>query len=236
MAEDLSAALVRHVAAAVDGVCREHGGDADRTALAGALAARARCGRTAAWPASVAGGPGTAGGMTARRVKVAVNGEPIEVVVEPRDRLADLVRDAGLTGTHLGATPVPAGRAPCCSTARTVRSCLVLAGQCDGHRVTTIEALGTPDALHPVMDAFRRYHGLQCGFCTPGMVLTAVELLAEEPDPDEATVRSWLAGNVCRCTGYAGIVAAVLDAAASARDAVDGGSDGGRGADGGRRS
>ena len=176
--------------------------------------------------------------MTARRVKVAVNGEPIEVVVEPRDRLADLVRDAGLTGTHLGCDTGACGACTVLLDGRTVRSCLVLAGQCDGHRVTTIEALGTPDALHPVMDAFRRCHGLQCGFCTPGMVLTAVELLAEDPDPDEATVRSWLAGNICRCTGYAGIVAAVLDAAASARDAVDGrrGSDGGRGADGGRPS
>jgi carbon-monoxide dehydrogenase small subunit len=95
----------------------------------------------------------------------------------------------------------------------------VFAAQCDEHAVTTIEAFGTPDALHPVMAAFRRNHGLQCGFCTPGMVLTAIELLAEEADPDEAAVRSWLAGSICRCTGYAGIVAAVLDAAAERRAA-----------------
>jgi carbon-monoxide dehydrogenase small subunit len=96
----------------------------------------------------------------------------------------------------------------------TVRSCLLLAVQCAGRSITTIEGLGQPDALHPVMEAFRRCHALQCGFCTPGMVLTAVELLAENPSPSDAEVREALAGNICRCTGYAGIVAAVLDAAA----------------------
>jgi carbon-monoxide dehydrogenase small subunit len=160
--------------------------------------------------------------MTARQVKFAVNGEPLDVAVEPRTRLADVVRAAGLTGTHLACDTGACGACTVLVDGRTVRSCLMLAVQCDGRAVTTIEALGTPDHLHPVMAAFRRNHGLQCGFCTPGMVLAAVELLAEEPDPDAPTVRSWLAGNVCRCTGYAGVVAAVLDAAASRRAGVAG--------------
>jgi carbon-monoxide dehydrogenase small subunit len=160
--------------------------------------------------------------VTARRVKVELNGEPLEAVVEGRDRLVDLVREAGLTGTHVGCDTGACGACTVVLNGRTVRSCLVLAGQCDGHTVTTIEALGTPDDLHPVMEAFRRHHGVQCGFCTPGMVLTAVELLDDEPDPDEAAVRSGLAGNVCRCTGYAGIVTAVLAVAADRRSAGGG--------------
>ena len=160
--------------------------------------------------------------MTRRPIKVELNGDPVEVVVEPRVRLADLVRDRGLTGTHLACETGACGACTVLLDGRTVRSCLLFAAQCDGHAVTTIEAFGTPDALHPVMAAFRRNHGLQCGFCTPGMVLTAIELLAEEPDPDEAAVRSWLAGSICRCTGYAGIVAAVLVAAAERRAAGTG--------------
>jgi carbon-monoxide dehydrogenase small subunit len=155
--------------------------------------------------------------VTARRVKLEINGEPVEVVVEPRDRLADSVRAAGLTGTHLACDTGACGACTVLLDGRSVRSCLLLAVQCEGRSVTTIEALGTPDRLHPVMEAFRRHHGLQCGFCTPGMVLTAVELLDDDPDPDEDSVRSWLAGNICRCTGYSGIVAAVLDAAAERR-------------------
>jgi aerobic carbon-monoxide dehydrogenase small subunit len=155
--------------------------------------------------------------VSARPVELSLNGEPHEAAVEGRDRLVDLVRSAGLTGTHVGCDTGACGACTVLVDGQTVRSCLVLAGQCDGRAVTTIEALGTPADLHPVMTSFHRHHGLQCGFCTPGMVLTAVELLGEEPDPDEATIRSWLAGNICRCTGYAGIVAAVLDAATTSR-------------------
>jgi carbon-monoxide dehydrogenase small subunit len=101
-----------------------------------------------------------------------------------------------------------------------VKSCTVLAAQATGHEVTTVEALGSPDRLHPVQEAFRQEHGLQCGFCTPGMVLAAVGLLRENPDPSEDEVREALEGNFCRCTGYHNIVRAVLAAARSGRDAA----------------
>jgi carbon-monoxide dehydrogenase small subunit len=145
--------------------------------------------------------------------QLAVNGEPRTLDVEARTTLLDGLRGIGLTGAHAGCEHGACGACTVLLDGETVRSCLVLAGQCGGHEVTTIEGLGTPDALHPVMESFRRCHGLQCGFCTPGMVLTAVELLAANPSPTEAEVREALSGNICRCTGYAGIVAAVLDAA-----------------------
>ena len=149
-----------------------------------------------------------------RAVKLAVNGEPVDAEVEPRVTLLDLVRSLGLTGAHAGCETGVCGACTVLLDGATVRSCLVLGVQCDGHDVTTIEALGTPGDLHPVMRAFHEHHGLQCGFCTPAMVLAAVELLADSPRPDEATVRRALAGNLCRCTGYAGIVEAVLAAGA----------------------
>jgi aerobic carbon-monoxide dehydrogenase small subunit len=155
-----------------------------------------------------------------RAVKLEVNGSPAEVEVEPRDTLLDVVRShLGLTGAHAGCETGVCGACTVLVDGETVRSCLVLAVQCGGRSVTTVEALGSPGNLHPVMEAFRRHHGVQCGFCTPAMVLTAVELLADDPEPDEATVRAALAGNLCRCTGYAGIVAAVLDAARSGPEA-----------------
>ncbi|MCU1379816.1 MAG: aerobic-type carbon monoxide dehydrogenase, small subunit CoxS/CutS-like protein [Acidimicrobiales bacterium] len=146
---------------------------------------------------------------------LSVNGERRILDVEPRTTLLDALRGIGLTGTHAGCEHGACGACTVLLDGETVRSCLVLAGQCGGREVTTIEGLGTPDALHPVMESFRRCHGLQCGFCTPGMVLTAVELLDENPSPTEAEVREALSGNICRCTGYAGIVAAVLDASSS---------------------
>lgn len=144
-----------------------------------------------------------------------VNGSPVEVGVEPRDTLLDVVRALGLTGAHAGCETGVCGACTVLLDGETVRSCLVLGVQCSGREVTTIEALGTPDDLHPVMAAFHEHHGLQCGFCTPAMVLAAVELLDESPSPSpsEADVRRALAGNLCRCTGYAGIVEAVLAAA-----------------------
>ena len=145
-----------------------------------------------------------------------VNGRPCTFDGPDRTTLLDALRASGLTGTHAGCEHGACGACTVLLDGETVRSCLVLAGQCGGHDVTTIEGLGTPDDLHPVMDSFRRCHGLQCGFCTPGMVLTAVELLGENPAPTEAEVREAMSGNICRCTGYAGIVAAVLDAAGAA--------------------
>ena len=152
------------------------------------------------------------------RVPVAlrVNGSEHRVDVEPRRLLADALReDLGLTGTHLGCEHGACGACTVLLDGRTVRSCLLFAVQAEGHDVTTIEgvaALG--GGLHPVQQAFSDQHGLQCGFCTPGMVLTALELLARNPSPTAAEVREELSGNLCRCTGYRSIVAAVLDAAA----------------------
>jgi carbon-monoxide dehydrogenase small subunit len=155
-------------------------------------------------------------------VSFVVNGEAVEVWVEPRDTLLDVVRAQGLTGAHAGCETGVCGACTVLLDGETVRSCLVFGVQCDGHDVTTIEALGTPGDLHPVMRAFHEHHGLQCGFCTPAMVLAAVELLAEAPCPSEAAVRRALAGNLCRCTGYAGIVEAVL---AAAREAAEEGAE-----------
>jgi carbon-monoxide dehydrogenase small subunit len=150
-------------------------------------------------------------------VKLDVNGDAAEVAVEPRDTLLDVLREhLGLTGAHAGCEHGACGACTVLFDGRPVRSCLVFAVQCEGHPVATIEAFGRPDALHPMMAAFRRNHGLQCGFCTPAMVLTAIALLEETPEPSADEVREALAGNLCRCTGYAGIVAAVLDAARSA--------------------
>lgn len=151
---------------------------------------------------------------TLRRVKLAVNGETVEHDVEPRETLLDTLRDRlGLTGTHAGCEHGSCGACTVLLDGDVVRSCLLLTVQCPDRSVTTIEALGSPDALHPVQAALQRRHGLQCGFCTPGIVLTAVELLARDPAPTEGTIRRALAGNLCRCTGYAGIVDAVLEVA-----------------------
>ncbi len=147
-------------------------------------------------------------------VSFVVNGRPAEVLVEPRTTLLDALRtDLGLTGAHAGCEYGVCGACTVLVDGASARSCLLLAVQCEGHAVTTIEGLGTPEEMHPVMEAFRRNHGLQCGFCTPAMVLATVELLDEVSHPTDAEAREALSGNLCRCTGYAGIVAAVLDAA-----------------------
>ncbi len=146
---------------------------------------------------------------------VRVNETPVSLEGVPHRRLlADLLRDdCDLTGTHLGCEHGVCGACTVLLDDEPVRSCLLLAHQADGRRVTTIEALGTPDDLHPLQEAFRTHHGLQCGFCTPGMVLTALDLLRRHPDPDEDTIRHELSGNLCRCTGYVKIVEAVRAAA-----------------------
>ena len=147
-----------------------------------------------------------------------VNGESVEVDVEPRLSLADCLRDVlGLTGTHLGCEHGVCGACTVIVDGRAVRSCLTLAVQADGERITTVEGLSPEAGLSPLQAAFRKHHALQCGFCTPGMVTTAHALLSEEPDADADRVREVLSGNICRCTGYVPIIEAVLEARAAYR-------------------
>jgi carbon-monoxide dehydrogenase small subunit len=159
--------------------------------------------------------------MGPRDVVLRVNGEELRGRAEPRMTLADFLRDElGLTGTHLGCEHGVCGACTILLDGRSVRSCLLLAVQAEGHELTTVEGLAPPDgALHPIQEAFSAKHGLQCGFCTPGFLLTVHELLGDDPDPDEATIRSALGGNICRCTGYVNIVAAVRHAAELTRAA-----------------
>jgi aerobic carbon-monoxide dehydrogenase small subunit len=150
-------------------------------------------------------------------VEVNVNGEQRRAVVEARKTLADFVReDCGLTGTHLGCEHGVCGACTVLLDGEAVRSCLLLAIQAAGAEVTTVEGIGGADgALSPVQEAFRAEHGLQCGFCTPGFVVSVTALLRENPDPTETDIREALSGNLCRCTGYQGIVRAVQRAAGS---------------------
>jgi carbon-monoxide dehydrogenase small subunit len=153
------------------------------------------------------------------RIAVEINGASYEGDVEPRTLLSDFIRhDAGLTGTHVGCEHGVCGACTVQVDGETVRSCLMLAVQCRGRSVLTVEGLAPDDApLHPLQRAFHEHHALQCGFCTPGFLLAAEALLRERPDPSEREVREALAGNLCRCTGYEGIVDAVLDVAAQMR-------------------
>jgi carbon-monoxide dehydrogenase small subunit len=154
------------------------------------------------------------------RVDFQLNGEPVTVDVEPRLHLADCLREVlGLTGTHLGCEHGACGACTVIVDGAAVRACLMLAVQAEGSDVVTVEGLSTEAALTPLQAAFRRHHALQCGFCTPGMLTTAHALLSEEPDADADRIRSALSGNLCRCTGYLPIVAAVLEARAAYRKA-----------------
>jgi aerobic carbon-monoxide dehydrogenase small subunit len=157
-----------------------------------------------------------------RKIRVTVNGAPREEEVEVRLTLADFLRQKlGLTGTHLGCEHGVCGACTVLFDGRSARACLMLAVQAHGHEVTTVESLApSADRLHPLQQAFSDNHGLQCGFCTPGVLMTLVELLRDTPDPSEEEVRIALSGNLCRCTGYQGIVAAALDAAKRLRGAV----------------
>jgi aerobic carbon-monoxide dehydrogenase small subunit len=147
-------------------------------------------------------------------VRLHVNGVEHHLEVEPRLLLVHALRDKlGLTGTHVGCDTSNCGACTMHLDGRAVKSCTVLAVQADGAEVTTIEGLGTQDQLHPLQEAFWNDHGLQCGYCTPGMIMAAAALLSENPNPTEAEVRHALEGNLCRCTGYQNIVKAVLDAA-----------------------
>jgi carbon-monoxide dehydrogenase small subunit len=145
---------------------------------------------------------------------VSVNGVQQEREVEPRLLLVHLLRDTlGLTGTHVGCDTSNCGACTVHLDGAAVKSCTVLAVQADGAEVTTIEGLGGEGDLHPMQEAFWEHHGLQCGYCTPGMIMAAADLVARNPDPSEEEVREALAGNLCRCTGYHNIVKAVLSAA-----------------------
>jgi aerobic carbon-monoxide dehydrogenase small subunit len=148
------------------------------------------------------------------KISMRVNGEVREHDVEPRTLLVHYLRDVvGLTGTNIGCDTSSCGACTVLLGGESVKSCTVLAVQADGADITTIEGLADGDRLHPMQEAFRENHGLQCGYCTPGMVMAAVSLLAENPDPTEAEVREGLEGNLCRCTGYHNIVKAILAAA-----------------------
>ncbi len=148
-------------------------------------------------------------------VSFTVNGESVEITVEPRSTLADALReDLGLTGTHVGCEHGACGACTVLVDGAAIRSCLLFAVQLDGAQVTTIEGLSPADgSLSPVQEAFRNCHGLQCGFCTPGFVVSVTALLAENPAPTDQELRDGLAGNLCRCTGYQGILAAARQAA-----------------------
>jgi carbon-monoxide dehydrogenase small subunit len=152
------------------------------------------------------------------RVAFEVNGKRVAVEVEPRMHLADCLREVlRLTGTHLGCEHGVCGACTVIVDGAAVRSCLMLAVQADGSSVVTVEGLSNDEALTPLQTAFRKHHALQCGFCTPGMLTTAHALLTDEPDADADRIREVLSGNLCRCTGYIGIVEAVLDARSAYR-------------------
>ena len=156
-----------------------------------------------------------------KKISLSVNGKTYEEEVEVRFHLADFLRQQlGLTGTHLGCEHGVCGACTILLNGRSVRSCLLLAVQADGQEITTIEGIApSEDEMHPLQEAFRDNHGLQCGFCTPGMLTTLIEFLGDNPDPSEREVREAISGNLCRCTGYQGIVAAALDAAQRLREA-----------------
>jgi len=150
-----------------------------------------------------------------RRIAIEINGRAVEGEVEPRLLLADFIRDnAGLTGTHLGCEHGVCGACTVQFDGQPVRSCLMFAVQAHNHRIATVEGMApSEDTLHPLQQAFHECHALQCGFCTPGILMTMEAFLREEPDPTPERIRSVLAGNLCRCTGYQNIITAVRLAA-----------------------
>jgi len=151
-------------------------------------------------------------------VSMTVNGQAVTREVEPRTLLVDFLRQhLDLTGTHVGCDTSQCGACVVHVNGQSVKSCTVLALQAEGAKVTTIEGLARNGELHPMQAAFREHHGLQCGFCTPGMIMSAIDLVQRNPDPSEHEIREWLEGNLCRCTGYHNIVKAVAAAAAAMR-------------------
>ena len=149
-------------------------------------------------------------------VSLTVNGKAVSATLDPRTLLVQLLREhLGLTGTHVGCDTGQCGACTVHLDGRAVKSCVVLAAQAQGADVVTIEGIAVGGDLHPMQAAFRDHHGLQCGFCTPGIVMNAIELVKQHPNPSEETVRAGLEGNFCRCTGYHNIVKAVLAGAAA---------------------
>ena len=148
------------------------------------------------------------------KVSIKINGKKITKEVSDNTMLSDFLRDnLALTGTHIGCDTSQCGACVVHLNGNSVKSCTTLVADCGGSKITTIEGLANNGKLHPMQEAFKKHHGLQCGFCTPGMVMSAVDLLQKNKNPSEQEIRDWLEGNICRCTGYQGIVAAVKDAA-----------------------
>jgi carbon-monoxide dehydrogenase small subunit len=156
--------------------------------------------------------------MARQHIKMTVNGKPVEALAEPRMLLIHFLREElGLTGAHIGCETSHCGACTVDLDRRSVKSCTLFAVQADGGEILTVEGMATADGLHPIQAAFIDAHGLQCGFCTPGMIMRTHRLLQENPDPSEAEIRAGLAGNLCRCTGYQNIVQAVRHAASALR-------------------
>ena len=147
-------------------------------------------------------------------ISLKINGKKISREVSDNTLLSDFLRDTLLlTGTHVGCDTSQCGACVVHLNDNSVKSCTTLAADCNGSEITTIEGLANNGKMHVMQEAFKKFHGLQCGFCTPGMVMSAVDLLKKNKNPTEKEIRDWLEGNICRCTGYQGIVAAVKDAA-----------------------
>ena len=148
------------------------------------------------------------------KIAVKINGEKITKEVSDNTMLSDFLRDGlALTGTHIGCDTSQCGACVVHLNGNSVKSCTTLLADCNGSKITTIEGLAKNGKMHPMQEAFKKHHGLQCGFCTPGMVMSSIDLLQKNKNPSEKEIRDWLEGNICRCTGYQGIVAAVKDAA-----------------------
>ena len=148
------------------------------------------------------------------KVSIKINERRISKEIPDNTLLSDLLRNnLALTGTHVGCDTSQCGACTIHLNEKSIKSCTILAADCDGAEITTIEGLANNGKMHPMQEAFKKHHGLQCGFCTPGMVMSAIDLLQKNKNPSEQEIRDWLEGNICRCTGYQGIVAAVKDTA-----------------------
>ena len=160
-----------------------------------------------------------------QQVKITINGRPSEASVEPRTLLVHFIREsAGLTGTHIGCDTSNCGACTVILNGKTVKSCTMFAVQANGAEITTVEGLMKDGQLHPLQEGFKQEHGLQCGYCTPGMLMSSLALLQKNPKPTEADIRWGISGNLCRCTGYQNIVKAVQYAAEKMNAAAQGGS------------
>ncbi len=149
-----------------------------------------------------------------QRVSLVINGKKVSREIEDRTLLTSLLRDIlSLTGTHVGCDTSQCGACVVLVDGKSVKSCTLFAADIDGSKITTIEGIANNGKLHPIQEAFKKNHGLQCGFCTPGMVMSIVDLLKNKKNPSDQEIRDWLKGNICRCTGYQNIVAAVKEAA-----------------------